>query len=225
MRKLFYLIWIISILLTILGTAYIKGEVDKSAVNDAVNHLKSDLSDFKYKYNKMEACIENLEQKQTEYDKHFEYGMEYIVPEYKVRFVEKELESYLLPYEKSKVLRKIEKNSLVSVNDLIIIANEKWLYVTIPTYDTPMDIKGWIKESDTVSYTQDKENELQGDITIMKGSKYYDVFDFQDIFEAETETLESTTRGWIEIRTKGYSRIFIPGGKSFWVKDEDIVFP
>jgi hypothetical protein len=47
-----------------------------------------------------------------------------------------------------------------------------WLYISIPVYDAPMNYKGWIKESDTVLYTKDKINSVQGDVKVKKGWLY-----------------------------------------------------
>ncbi|MBC7345786.1 MAG: hypothetical protein H5U03_10280, partial [Clostridia bacterium] len=84
-------------------------------------------------------------------------GMLYMEPPYNKRFVERELDLLILPYDKARALRRISPNTLVDVNDLVQVGGERWLYVTVPVYDTPVDIKGWVREADTVSFTKDKE--------------------------------------------------------------------
>lgn len=91
----------------------------------------------------------------------FSGGMLYIEPKYKVNFIEKELKLLSLPHEKSYVLRIIQSNALVQINDLIEVKGKRWLNVTAPVYDTPMDFKGWIKESDTVPFTEEKEKKFK----------------------------------------------------------------
>ena len=45
-----------------------------------------------------------------------------------------------------------------------------WYYVTIPVYDTPSNVKGWIQAKDTKAFTQDKVTQVQSDITVAAGA-------------------------------------------------------
>ncbi|KJR44373.1 hypothetical protein UF75_5240 [Desulfosporosinus sp. I2] len=74
----------------------------------------------------------------------------------KVRFIEKENKLLLLPLEDSRVVRNIQTNTLAKVIDRGIVDDLTWIYVEIPVHDSPIFSKGWIKENETVLYTQDK---------------------------------------------------------------------
>jgi hypothetical protein len=51
--------------------------------------------------------------------------------------------------------RSILENTVVDVLDTADVKNVIWLYVSIPVYDTPINYKGWIKETDTVRYSKE----------------------------------------------------------------------
>lgn len=152
-------------------------------------------------------------------------GMLYIEPVYQVRFVENELDLLLLPQNTAPTQRKIMPNTLVQVNDLVEVENERWLYVTVPVYDTPMNMKGWIKESDTVPFTKEKEKKVQSDVTVKAGTLIYEVWDFADISKDLAQILHSDIKGRLSESREGFMKILAPGGREFWVKEECVVFP
>ena len=178
-----------------------------------------------YSFNGQKFIIDKVTTKEKTTDEIPYLGMLYVEPEYQVRFVENELDLLFLPYDNARVQRKIMPNTLVQVNDLVIVEDECWLYVTVPVYDTPMNMKGWIKESDTVPFTKDKERKVQSDVTIKAGTLIYEVRDFADISEDLAQELLSDTRGRLIEKREGYAKISAPGGREFWLEEEYIIFP
>jgi len=98
-------------------------------------------------------------------------------------FVEKEVYTKLTPHENAHILRQIEANTVIDVNDLVSIHGEEWLYVTVPVYDSPSNMKGWIKRSQAIPYTKELTKKVQGDVYIAKGTPIYEVDQFKDINE------------------------------------------
>jgi hypothetical protein len=41
--------------------------------------------------------------------------------------------------------------------------------VQIPVYDSPSNMKGWVKQADTILYTTDKVKNVQGGVFVKKG--------------------------------------------------------
>jgi len=120
-------------------------------------------------------------------------SMLYIQPEYKKGFVKNELHILLLPLSGSPELNIIRPNTVVDVNDKVQVpqfnandpsqsdSSEVWLYVTIPVYDSPINMKGWIKEADTVPCTKENQKLVQSDIIIKADTPVYETYDFDKI--------------------------------------------
>jgi hypothetical protein len=63
----------------------------------------------------------------------------------------------------------IQPNSLITVEDAATSeGSEVWLYVSIPVYDCPCNMKGWICEADTVALTEENRTKIQSDVAIYK---------------------------------------------------------
>lgn len=152
-------------------------------------------------------------------------GMEYLQLEYKQRFVENEQELLFLPDVNSGVQRTIVPNTLIEVNDLVQVKNERWLYATVPVYDTPMNVKGWIKEADTVPFTKEKEKKVQSDVRILAGTTIYEVSDFADISVNTAQEAVNDIRGRLVEKNENFAKISAPGGMEFWVEEAKIVYP
>lgn len=139
-------------------------------------------------------------------------------------FVEKKCDLLALPIENTIKLNTIEENTVVNVLDTTEVNNAIWLYVSIPVYDTPSNYKGWIKETNSVLYTKEIINKVQGDVKVIEGEDVYETSNFEDIkivipYKANSE------RGRIVEKKDGYVRINCPGGKTIWVKDTSIIYP
>ena len=80
----------------------------------------------------------------------------------KQRFVPKESQIYALPIQDLNKLRTIEANTVIQVLDAAQCQDQQlWLYVSVPVYDTPINFKGWIPESETVKLTKDNIKQVQ----------------------------------------------------------------
>jgi outer membrane murein-binding lipoprotein Lpp len=139
-------------------------------------------------------------------------------------FVEKKCDLLALPIENTIKLNPIDENTVVNVLDTAEVNNAIWLYVSIPVYDTPSNYKGWIKETNSVLYTKEIMNKVQGDVKVTEGEDVYETSNFEDIkivipYKANKE------RGRIVEKKNGYVRINCPGGKTIWVKDTSIIYP
>lgn len=141
------------------------------------------------------------------------------------RFVEKQCDLWGLPVINSIKLNPIYQNTVVDILDTANVANIIWFYVEIPVYDSPSNMKGWIKESDTVLYTEDKITSVQGDVRVKKGDAVYEVFEFSNIKSTAPYKADNTIRGRIEEKREGYVRLGCPGGNSIWVKEASIIYP
>jgi outer membrane murein-binding lipoprotein Lpp len=141
------------------------------------------------------------------------------------RFVEKQCDLLGLPIINSVKLNKIYENTVVTILDTVDVVNNIWFYVEIPVYDSPSNMKGWIKESDTVLYTKDKINSVQSDVRIKEGVAVYEVFEFSMIKTTKPYKAEDYLRGRIEEKRDGYARLGCPGGNTIWVKEDSIIYP
>ncbi|MEW5763052.1 MAG: hypothetical protein AB1776_07615 [Bacillota bacterium] len=99
----------------------------------------------------------------------------------KQRFVEKETPLLAMPREGSVVLRDILPRSVVKVLDAADSDGELWLYVEVPVYDSPSNMKGWIREADSVPLTEENRKLVQSDVTVRAGTRVYEVFEFAKI--------------------------------------------
>lgn len=152
-------------------------------------------------------------------------AIDYLTPDTPVRFVEKPLGLLFLPHNEAPSQREILPNTLVEVNERVEVDGELWLKVTMPVYDTPMNMKGWVKEADTLPFTDELVHQVQSDVRIQAGTTIYNVWEFEEISEAVAEELTFDFRGRLTERADGYVKIFTPGGQEFWVAEKDVRFP
>ncbi len=151
--------------------------------------------------------------------------IDYVIVNDKLRFIEKENYILALPQGGSSIIRPIGTNTLVSVYEGAIIDKESWLFVQIPTYDSATNNRGWIRESDTTSYTKDKIKLLQSDVEIKAGSEVYETFEFKDIKTITPIKLRAIDGGRLEEKKDGYCRISLTGGRNMWVKESSMIYP
>jgi hypothetical protein len=141
------------------------------------------------------------------------------------RFVEKQCDLLGLPVINSVKLNLIYKNTVVDILDTADVENNIWFYVEIPVNDSPSNMKGWIKESDTVLYTQDKIKSVQSEVTLKQGEAVYEVPNFSSIKSTTPYKADDYLRGRIEEKRDGYVRLECPGGNTIWVKEASIIYP
>lgn len=152
-------------------------------------------------------------------------GISYMQNTNSKSLVEKQCDILGLPIDNSIRLNHIEENTVITIIDTANVGDIIWYYVSIPVYDTPINTKGWIKESDTVLYTKDKVKSVQGNVSIKEGADVYEVFEFSKIKTTTPYKAEDYLRGRIEEKREGYARLNCPGGNTIWVKEASIIYP
>jgi outer membrane murein-binding lipoprotein Lpp len=142
-------------------------------------------------------------------------------------FVEKETNIKILPFDNAQDVNIVFANSLVKVLDKADVQNDEkfWYYVAITVYDTPLDTRGWIRVEETIPYTKSIQSKVVSPITVKKGSKIYENDSPFDNNKAKYTILDYRIIGMIEQRHEGYAKITSGGGKCFWTKEDNIVFP
>jgi len=173
-----------------------------------ITQLQKDLKTAKSSNNKLQSISINY--------------MDY---SFKKRFVGKESKILGLPYDESIVLNTIGPNTVVTVFDAATVVNDVWLYVEVPVYDSPINMKGWIRESETSEYNKDKVKSVQSDVTVKAGADVYEADDFNSISTANPTKADGSDRGRIKEKKEGYVCISCPGGRTIWVSENDVVYP
>lgn len=186
--------------------------------------LKAENAKLKDKISQLEKSIYDLKRAEEKVND-APLAINYVEPEEKVRFIEKENYILALPQIGSEKMRPVYPNTLAAVCDKALVNNEYWLFIRIPTYDSPCNNKGWIKESDTVAYTKDKVSLLQSDVEIKAGSEVYETSEFKDIKNTVPQKLSMQDSGRLQEKKDGFCRISQAGGKDIWVKESSIIYP
>lgn len=144
----------------------------------------------------------------------------------KQRFVTKESVIYALPIFNYKIMRSVEANTVIQVLDAAQCQDQKlWLYVSVPAYDSPINFKGWIPESETVQLTEENIKLVHGDLFLKEGTPIYEVDRFDQIKSATSIKITYDIRGRIEKRQDSYVYFMSPGGWYFWVEEKYLIFP
>lgn len=143
----------------------------------------------------------------------------------KKRFVQKKSEIRPLPIGSVKPFRDIQTNSVIDVIDSVNNNGEIWLYVSIPVYDTPVNNKGWVKESETVPLTEVNVKLVQSNVTLRKGTPIYNVDSIMQIKSAQPTITSNDILGRIERRQDAFVNIMTNGGWYFWVDAKYIIYP
>lgn len=185
--------------------------------------LKAENAKLKDKISQLEKSIYDL--KRSEEVNDTPLVITYVEPEEKVKFIEKENYILALPQIGSEKMRPVYSNTLAAVCDKALVNNEYWLFIRIPTYDSPCNNKGWIKESDTEAYTKDKVPLLQSDVEIKSGAEVYETYEFKDIKNTVPQKLSMQDSGRLQEKKDGFCRISQAGGKDIWVKESSIIYP
>lgn len=193
------------------------------------NALENEINKKDQRIKEMELLVEekNREVKQLTQNKGDEYiSMTYIENNEKRRFVEKAAHILALPRLEAAPLRGVEENAVVEINDMVLTGKgEMWLYVTIPVYDGPTNMKGWLKESDTVPYTKEKQKLVRSDIVIKEGTPVFQGFEFNANIHTALAKVNGDKRGRIGNRKEGYVRLDCPGGETIWVEEKYLIYP
>lgn len=206
-NKLVSIISIVILSLLVIGCIYQNSNYDQE-LKDKIAKLEKSVDYYKTKELKQNQLI-----------------IDYVETEDKVRFIEKENKLLALPQDDSIIFRDIQKNTLAKVIDKGIVEDVPWIYIQIPVYDSLCNNKGWIKENDTVLYTEDKVKLVQSDVAIKAGAEVYKTFKFEDIKKTIPVKLVAEDSGRLEEKVNGYCRISQAGGVNVWVKESSVIYP
>ena len=215
MKKITYIILIIFVVLTSGCSDSNKAAVklENEQLKNKITHIEKDLNDKNSKITELQnKDLANL-------------TINYIQNENKSRFVEKQCDLIGLPINNSIKLNTIKENTVVTILDTAIVNNVIWIYVVIPVYDSPSNMKGWIKEAETVLYTKSKVKSVQSEVLVKNGEAVYEIYDFEDRKSITPYKANDAVRGRIEEKRDGYVRLSCPGGNTIWVKEDSIIYP
>jgi hypothetical protein len=152
-------------------------------------------------------------------------SLAYIEHREKNRFIPKDIPLLLVPQESSQKINQIEANTVVEVNDFVDVHGAVWLYVTIPVFDTSMNMKGWIKEIDTQLYTLERRELVKSPITLKVGTPVYGVDLFNQVNSVSTLELDVEKNCFISDSKDEYLALGCSGGTSFIVKKSNATYP
>lgn len=199
-----------------------------SGCSNTSQALKSENGKLKSKVTQLQKELnsdKSENNKKAESNQYQSISINYVENKDKKRFIEKQFDLLGLPISDSIKLRSIEKNTVITVLDTASVENVRWLYVLIPVYDTPTNCKGWIKESDTAAYTEDKISSVQYGVEIKEGENEYETDNFEGIKNANPSKAIKGDRGYIIEKKEGYVKIGCPGGKIVWLLETSIIYP
>lgn len=235
MKKIVSMLFILSaVILFGCTNTNISAEDQIMQLNQEIKHLDQEIQHFETKNQKVEREMKDL--KAELYDKNKEItklkeekietlSINYISSDAKKVFIEEQKNLLALPDDKSQIFNYIMSYSVIDVLDTAEVNNEIWLYVSIPVYDTPSNYKGWIRNSDTTAYTKDKISSVKSDVKVKAGSEITEAYDFADIKTVIPDITEYDESGRISDKRDGYVRLDCHGGRSIWVRAEDIIYP
>jgi hypothetical protein len=152
-------------------------------------------------------------------------SMLFLEKQHNQRYIPKELPLLLFPQEGSSVLNLVQAHSVVTVNDFVDVYGEIWLHVTIPVFDSPMNMKGWIKEEDTELYTAEKKDDVMSPIHVPVDTPIYNVDLSGAITKVENETTQFEKYCFISDDQGEYVALGCAGGESIIVEKSEIRYP
>lgn len=142
------------------------------------------------------------------------------------RLVNKELDLLAWPHLGAQLVNQMLPGTLVNIEYAATTTDdERWLFVTIPTYDCPCNNRGWIKELDSEEITEANRMSANNGVAIFIGTMVYESFEFDPQALTEPIMIENNMRGVIVEVQEDYALIMTGGGREFWMKKEDIGFP
>lgn len=215
MKKILIVLLTVALLFSGCSTTNQTLKNENSQLKNKVTQLQKELSIQKTENNK---TIESDKQNQS-------ISINYVENTDKKRFVENGCYLSGLPMNDSIKLNSINKNTVITVLDTAAVENVRWLYVSIPVYDTPANCKGWVKESDTAAYTKDKISSVQYGVEIKEGENEYETDNFEDIKATKPGRTSKGDRGYIIEKKEGYVKVGCPGGKTVWMLETSIIYP
>lgn len=165
------------------------------------------------------------EDKFEEEKNEFRGGINYVEPTESFLFIGKRLNLLALPHDEAYILGTIGENAVVDVIDLATVKGEYWYYVEVPINAEPTDYKGWVKQEDTVPYTEKLESKVQSPVILKEGTPVYEVFEYEGISKETYVVLPYDISGRLSERRNSFARISAVGGLTVWVEEKYIVYP
>ncbi|MBM7661902.1 hypothetical protein JOC85_002709 [Bacillus mesophilus] len=151
--------------------------------------------------------------------------LSYIENQQKHRFVDQNVPLLIQPHSEAQPLNEINANTVVEVHDYVDVNGELWLYVTIPVFDTPINMKGWIKETDTQLYTLEKQDQVTQPIILKVGTPVYKVELFNQTQAVETTELEMDQTCFVSDHQEEFLALGCVGGSSYIVNKAHVMYP
>lgn len=213
---------------SVISIAFLNQSHDLKSKNEILkkenNNLKTEAVKLKNNTSKLEENIRQIKLDQEEKNNKSALNINYTDVTDNVRFIEKESHILQLPQSGSIAMRPVYPNTLVKVYEKALVNGETWLFIEIPTYDSPENNRGWLKESDSVPLTKEKVKLVQN-IEIQAGSEYYETEEFKDIKTTTPKKFEMLDIGWLVEKNEGYCKVSQAGGRTVWVKESSIIYP
>jgi len=168
---------------------------------------------------KLKSLNDSMQKEIERYNDLRRLSLSYIGYEQQYRYIESGKGIYWIPSETLIKATSTHGNTLAEV----LFAgyakeNETWLFVAIPTFDTPSNNMGWIRESDTQKYTKQILKDIEIGIIIKKGT-----VGLQD--SAGEVVTEQDSKGMIEKRENGKVLVMFAGGNEVWYDEKDLSYP
>lgn len=144
----------------------------------------------------------------------------------KQRLLKQDVSLFLWPRAQALVLQQVSKGTVVQVLRKAAVDDDGiWLLVEVPTYSSPTNNIGWVREQDTETLTSENVRSVQRDVYVKAGTPVYSVGTFDEIEGSQLERLEIDVRARIEEQRDGMARLAASGGLGFWVKQEFLIYP
>ncbi|MFD1737224.1 hypothetical protein ACFSCX_11740 [Bacillus salitolerans] len=210
------LLLVISLLLTSSGYMYKKMDGLRMENEQLINRMTV----LKTENTKLLNMLENYKSQTTE-----PVSMLFLEKEHELRFVSKELPLLLFPQEGASGISQVPANTVVSINDIVSVNGETWLHITKPVFDSPMNMKGWIKEVDTELYTHQNKSLVKSPIIVPEQTPIFNVDFSGEIQMVENTTTQSTKQCFISDEQDDFFALGCGGGESLIVKKSQVVYP
>lgn len=208
------------IILTILIVSLTISIVKIVSIDKKNKELLTTVNTLESKINMIHA--ENLSLKENMKPK----TLTYINYKYKYRFIEKEIKVYQSPDKEFSQIDLLSANYAVEVEDAVQIDYEDvWLYIKLPKSYESFNIKGWVREKDTIPITKENQLKIISEVTVKAGSKAYYMVEFDEIKDMKSEIVGKDIIGTIVNKKAEYFKIGCVGGMELWVEEKYITYP
>lgn len=191
--------------------------------------INQENKELKTKVDDLQKTIVSFQTENAELRERFKPKiLTYIENSYRYRFLENEIKMYQVPGEMYSEIGKLPPNTVVKVDDAVQV-NEKeiWLYITLPKplRSEAINIKGWIKETETSVLTKINREKIVNGVIIKAGTPVYNMIDFEEIKTSKPDSINEDIIGSILVKRNNYIEISRGAGWVFWVESKFISYP